>query len=91
MDEISLLRAEGNYTRIIFTGNQPLIPRSLAHIEPRLDPAMFFRANRAEVLNLRRVVSITPEADGYTIELRGGPSVVVSRRQAKLLRDLLAL
>ena len=40
---------------------------------------------------LRRVVAVTPEADGYTISLRGGPDVVVSRRQAKLLRDLLAL
>jgi two-component system LytT family response regulator len=91
IDEISLLRSEGNYTRVIFAGNQPLIPRSLAQIEPRLDPAIFFRANRAEVLNLRRVVAVTPEADGYTISLRGGPDVVVSRRQAKLLRDLLAL
>jgi len=36
-------------------------------------------------------VAITPEADGYTISLRGGPDVVVSRRQAKLLRDLLTL
>jgi two-component system LytT family response regulator len=91
IDEISLLRSEGNYTRVIFAGNHPLIPRSLAQIEPRLDPAIFFRANRAEVLNLRRVVAVTPEADGYTISLRGGPDVVVSRRQAKLLRDLLAL
>jgi two-component system, LytTR family, response regulator len=91
LDEISLLRSEGNYTRVIFAGNQPLIPRSLAQIEPRLDPSIFFRANRAEVLNLRRVVAVTPEADGYTISLRGGPDIVVSRRQAKLLRDLLAL
>jgi two-component system, LytTR family, response regulator len=91
LDEISLLRSEGNYTRVIFAGNQPLIPRSLAQIEPRLDPSIFFRANRAEVLNLRRVVAVTPEADGYVISLRGGPDVVVSRRQAKLLRDLLAL
>ena len=91
MEEIALLRSEGNYTRVIFAGNQPLIPRSLAQIEPRLDPAVFFRANRAEIVNLRRIASIAPEADGYTVEVRGGPPVVVSRRQAKLLRDLLAL
>ncbi|HKF49465.1 MAG TPA: LytTR family DNA-binding domain-containing protein [Terracidiphilus sp.] len=89
--EIALLRSEGNYTRVVFGTNQPLIPRSLAQIEPRLDPAVFFRANRAEIINLKRVAAITPEADGYTVALRNGPSVVVSRRQAKLLRDTLAL
>ena len=90
-DEIVLLRSEGNYTRVIFAGNQPLIPRSLAQIEPRLDRNLFFRANRAEIINLQRVTAMTPEADGYTVALRNGPSIVVSRRQAKLLRDLLAL
>ena len=91
MDEISLLRAEGNYTRVFFVGNQPTIPRSLGQIELRLDPALFFRANRSEIINLRRVTSISPEADGYGISLRDGVNVVVSRRQAKVLRDLLAL
>ncbi len=90
MEEISLLRSEGNYTRVVFAGNQPLIPRSLAQIEFRLDPMIFFRANRAEIVNLRRVASITPEADGYNIALRDGANVSVSRRQAKLLRDILA-
>jgi two-component system LytT family response regulator len=90
-EEIVLLRSEGNYTRVVFAGNQPLIPRSLAQIEPRLDPMTFFRANRAEIVNLRRVISVIPEADGYSIELRDGANISVSRRQAKVLRDILAL
>jgi two-component system LytT family response regulator len=91
MDEIALLRAEGNYTRVVFGENRPLIPRSLAQIEPRLDAKMFFRANRSELINLRRVTAIEPEGDGYNVALRNGPGVAVSRRQAKALRDLLAL
>jgi two-component system LytT family response regulator len=91
MDEISLLRAEGNNTRVFFAGNQPMIPRSLGQLELRLDPALFFRASRSEIINLRRVTSISPEADGYGISLRDGLDIVVSRRQAKVLRDLLAL
>jgi two-component system LytT family response regulator len=91
MDEISLLRAEGNYTRVFFAGNHPMIPRSLGQIELRLDAALFFRANRSEIINLRSVASISPEADGYVVALREGADVVVSRRQAKVLRDLLAL
>lgn len=91
MEEIALLRSEGNYTRVVFGENQPLIPRSLAQIEPRLDSNVFFRANRGEIINLRRVAGITPEGDGYSVALRNGPSVVVSRRQAKAMRELLTL
>ena len=91
MEEIALLRSEGNYTRVVFAGNQPLIPRSLAQIEPRLDGKVFFRANRGEIINLRRVTAITPEGDGYSVALREGPSVTVSRRQAKAMREMLAL
>jgi two-component system LytT family response regulator len=67
-----------------------MIPRSLGQ-ELRLDPAMFFRANRSEIINLRRETSISPDAEGYAISMRDGADVVVSRRQAKVLRDLLAL
>ena len=91
MEEIALLRSEGNYTRVVFQGNRPLIPRSLAQIEPRLDAKAFFRANRGEIINLRRVTAITPEGDGYSVALRGGPNVAVSRRQAKTMREMLAL
>ena len=90
VENIRLLRSEGSYTRLFFEGNQPLIPRSLAQIENRLDAGKFFRANRAEILNLKWVTEITPEADGYTVALRGGPEIMISRRQAKLLRDRLA-
>jgi two-component system LytT family response regulator len=90
-EEIALLRSEGNYTRVVFAGNQPLIPRSLAQIEQRLDPKMFFRANRGEIINLRRVTAVTPEGDGYCVTLREAPNVTVSRRQAKAMREMLTL
>ncbi len=91
VQDIKLLRSEGNYTRLFFDGNQPLIPRALAQIESRIDATIFFRVNRSELINLSWVTEIFPEADGYSIALRGGPEVMVSRRQAKLLRDRLAL
>ncbi|HEV2468652.1 MAG TPA: response regulator [Candidatus Sulfotelmatobacter sp.] len=91
MEEIIMLISEGNYTRVVFGNNQPLIPRSLAQIEPRLDAKLFFRANRSAIINLLRVAAITPDGDGYCVALKNGSNVVVSRRQAKVLRDRLAL
>ncbi|MGH9491253.1 MAG: LytR/AlgR family response regulator transcription factor [Terriglobales bacterium] len=73
--DIALFQSEGNYTRLFFAGHRPLIPRALAALESRLDPAMFFRANRAEVVNLRWIEGIEPEVDGgYTLRLRTWPA-----------------
>jgi two-component system LytT family response regulator len=91
VEEIRLMQSEGNYTRVFFQTHQPLIPRSLAQIETRLNPGLFFRANRTQIVNLRWIAGISPEGDGYRVALRDGPDVAVSRRQAKQMRDRLAL
>lgn len=46
VNEIRLLESEGNYARVYFAGNRPLIPRTLQSLEARLDPQLFFRVNR---------------------------------------------
>ncbi len=89
--EIRLLRSEGNYTRVCFGVHQPLVLRPLLRIEERLDPGIFFRVNRSELINLQWVQSIAPEGDGLCITLRGGPEVAVSRRQTRLLKERLEL
>lgn len=94
--DIQLLQSEGNYTRVFFAGHRPLIPRALAALEPRLDAALFFRANRAEIVGLRWIAGIEPELDGgYVLTLREPagalPAIKVSRRQARRFRELLSL
>ena len=39
--DIFLLESEGNYTRLYFANEQPLVCRSLATLQERLDPAVF--------------------------------------------------
>ena len=46
LGDIALFEGEGNYTRLYFDGNRPLIRSSLASLEARLDQDVFFRANR---------------------------------------------
>ncbi|MGH9432007.1 MAG: LytR/AlgR family response regulator transcription factor [Terriglobia bacterium] len=86
--EIKLLESEGNYTRIYFGNHRPLIPKSLRALEARLDPALFFRASRSHILNLRWVAGIEAAIDGgLNVTLRDGPQVAVSRRQSRWLRE----
>lgn len=90
--EINRIVVDGNYSRVWFRNEHALLARSLAALETRLNPAQFFRANRNTLVNLRQVRSIEQSiSDGYLLTLKDGSTVDVSRRQARELRDRLAL
>jgi two-component system LytT family response regulator len=90
--EIQLLESEGNYTRIHFKGEHALVARSLNALELRLDPKVFFRANRGQIVNLHWVQSIQPWfSRGLRIKLRSGSEVEISRRRSQQFRDFTSL
>jgi len=90
--DIVFFEAEGNYARVHVGGHRPLVRTSLNALEARLDPAMFFRASRQHLINLRFVEAIDPGvADSYTVRLRGGHAVDVSRRHSRRLRETMGL
>jgi len=92
LPDIFLLESEGNYTRVHFNGQRPLIRRSLNALEEQLDPAVFFRANRKEILNLKWIDKVDLGiAGGLSVTLRGGRAVEMSRRQSGRLREILTL
>ena len=66
--------------------------RTLAQLESRLDPALFFRAHRSLLVNLDRVKEIVPWFSGsHKLRLTTGTEVDLSRSRAKELRQLLGL
>lgn len=90
--DILLLESEGNYTRLYFDNNRPLVPRSLSNIEPRLDPSIFFRAGRKAIVNLRAISKVDMDPAGaLVLTMRGGQQVEMSRRQSQRLRELMSL
>jgi two-component system LytT family response regulator len=90
--EIDLLESEGNYTRVFFHNEHPLISGSLAAFEARLDPSIFFRASRRHILNLNCIKGAEMGAAGNLIViLRGGRQVELSRRQSSILREILSI
>ncbi|SDY32239.1 LytR/AlgR family response regulator transcription factor [Hymenobacter psychrophilus] len=90
--EVRLFEINGSYTQIYFDQHRPLIPRTLQHLEQRLDTRTFFRANRQQIINLNWVESIEPWfSNTLKIRLRGGPEVEVSRQQSGRFRELLSL
>ncbi|HYE94806.1 MAG TPA: LytTR family DNA-binding domain-containing protein [Rubricoccaceae bacterium] len=88
LGDVRLFESEGNYTRLYFGHERPLVARSLSVLEARLDPAVFFRASRRHLLNLRWVRGLRPwGAGGLLVQIEGGPEVQMSRRQARLFRE----
>jgi two-component system, LytTR family, response regulator len=90
--DIYLLESEGNYTRVCFKSERPLIAKSLAALEARLDPLIFFRTGRSQIVNLKWVEKVeTGPAGNLVIALRSGQTVAASRRQSAALREALSL
>lgn len=92
LNKISLFESEGNYVRIHFKGNKPLVLKSLNNLEKRLDSSVFFRANRRFIINLDYIDKIDTWFGGrLKVILSTGAEIEISRRQAAKLKDDLSL
>lgn len=89
---IRLFESEGNYVRLYFDDNKPLILRTLNYLDERLDSKTFFRANRKHIINLKWIESINPWLNGsLLVKLKGGHKIEVSRRQSVKFKDIMSL
>ncbi len=92
LSEIRLFESVGNYAKVFFAANKPLILKSLNALEERLDPKVFFRANRKHIVNLRMIEKIEPYFNGgLLLELKGGDKIEVSRRQTVKFKEMMSL
>lgn len=92
LSDIQLFEVSGNYTRVYFQKFKPLIPRTLNHLEERLDKRIFFRVNRQQIINLQYIEKIDPYFQGsLKVLLKGGCEIEISRRQTQKFRERLSL
>jgi len=92
LNDIRLFESVGNYAKVFFGPNKPLILKSLNALEERLDQKVFFRANRKHIVNLRLIEKIEPYFNGgLLLELKGGEKIEVSRRQTVKFKEMMSL
>jgi two-component system LytT family response regulator len=90
--DIRLFESAGNYAKVFFGVNKPLILKSLNALEDRLDQRVFFRANRKHIVNLRMIERVEPYFNGgLLLEIKGGERVEVSRRQSVRFKEMMSL
>jgi two-component system LytT family response regulator len=91
LSDVRIMEIMGSYTRIFFKDQKPMIPRSLNYMESRLDPEVFCRANRQQIINLKYVERIEPWFSGtLKVYLTEGEEVEVSRRQSIRFREVMS-
>jgi two-component system LytT family response regulator len=81
VDQIDLIRAEGNYLRCFAPGAEYRRRGTLRDLEGRLDPARFVRVNRSEIVRLEAIRELQPWFHGDArVILRDGSVLTFSRR-----------
>jgi two-component system, LytTR family, response regulator len=98
LEKVKIFESMGNYVRLHFDDQKPMILKSLNSLEERLDPKSFFRANRKHIINLQWVDKIEPWFSGgllVTLKMKEKDTplekIEISRRQAIKFKDLMSL
>ena len=92
LEEVRLFESEGNYVRLFFRDQKPLILKTLNYLDDRLDGRTFFRANRKHIINLKYIENIEPWLNGgLLVKMKDGKKVEVSRRQSIKFKEMLSL
>jgi two-component system LytT family response regulator len=83
----------GNYTRVFFDAESPLILRSLNALEARLPATHFFRASRTHIVNINHIVRVEDYfGGGLFVHLKGQEQgIEISRRRAIQFRKAMTL
>lgn len=92
LSDVRLFESDGNYIKVYFGNNKPMIHKSLNALDERLDDRTFFRASRKHIINLGWVETIdTWFNGGLLVQLKGGEKIEVSRRQAARFKEKMSL
>jgi DNA-binding LytR/AlgR family response regulator len=90
-NEILAFQADGDLVWIVTAGKRYLATQSLRALEVRLKDATFRRVHRNALVNLNHVRKMTSlTSNRWLLTLTNGMELIVSKRQAGTVRELLA-
>ncbi len=89
ISKIYLLESVGNYVRVFYENQQPLLHKSLSYLEQKLPADLFFRANRQYMFNLDFISQIEPYFNStLLIVMKSGHKIDLSQRQSVKFREI---
>ncbi|HMH32566.1 MAG TPA: response regulator [Puia sp.] len=83
LKDVYLIESMDNYATLYFDNKKTYIKRSLNQLEEKLDKSVFFRVNRAQIINTLYIKQIDTMPKGrLRISLQTGETLDVSTRQS---------
>ena len=88
LTDIRLIQSMDNYARLFFNEEKAMIKRSLNLLQEKLDPAIFFRINRSQIINTHYIKEIHPYFNNkLQIIMTSGEKLEVSSRQSAKFKN----
>lgn len=90
LSEVERFESIGNHCAVYTPLGKSWVHSSLSKVEIRLDPTLFFKASRSEIIRIDAIDRIEPgiKTGSSVAFLKSGASIEVSRRQAQALKQL---
>jgi|WetSurMetagenome_2_1015567.scaffolds.fasta_scaffold23814_2 two-component system, LytTR family, response regulator len=90
VEKITYLEAQDDYVMIYTDEGKYLKQGTMKHYEDHLEESKFMRVHRSFIVRIDQVTQLEPYSkDTYTLKLRNGTSLKVSRSGLKSLKDKL--
>ncbi len=92
LDDIVWIGVEGELVFVHTASEKYMMNATMAELESRLDPRVFFRSHRSSIVNLNHVKEIVPWFSGkykIVVDDERKSELVLSRARAKGLREIL--
>ena len=86
--DVRLIESMDNYARLFFEAQSVFLKTSLNQLEGQLDPQLFFRASRAQIINLSYIESIREQDGRLSVQLKTGELINFSSRQASKFKSM---
>lgn len=92
VSKVLYITASGPYAEIHTAERTHLIREQMQVLEERLDPDKFFRVHRSAIVRFELIEGLTRNASGdYTVQLKGGLALKVSRSRSEALEQRMGL
>lgn len=87
--KVHLIESMDNYARLYFDDKNVFLKSSLNELEKKLNPDMFLRINRAQIINLNFVDKISAMANGQVkLKLKTGGEYEASARRSVKIKSM---
>ena len=92
VNDITRITFENGYSTILTAGETFTSDKYLNYFEEKLPPHRFFRTSRTDIINLDQLSMIHRICEGvYSVELKNGMQIDLSRRKAQQLKKMIHL